>query len=152
MNKILVLCLVILVLAATAFADSGSIWTTRDDCGAETQDENHYANGETVYINGGNFASGTYNWVIKGQPGEASCDPKVIVASGINVVGSSGVFCFAAYTVGDGDCGEYTVDFGKKNDNYRILGAPNNVPEFTAIGAGIAALGAGAVYFIRKRK
>jgi hypothetical protein len=29
---------------------------------------------------------------------------------------------------------------------------PKDVPEFTAIGAGIAALGAGAVYFIRKRK
>ena len=44
----------------------GSIWTTRDDCGNEQQDVNHYCPGEVVYINGKNFNSNTeYEWYIK---------------------------------------------------------------------------------------
>lgn len=96
----------------------GSIWTTKNDCGDLSQDVNQYAVGEHVYINGKNFNADTYDWEIRGQPG--SCDSKTVVASGSQVVGSSGTFCFDAYTVESGDCGEYKVNFGGKNDNYRV--------------------------------
>ncbi len=64
--------------------------------------------------------SGEYEWAITGNPGGSSADPGIVVASGTYTVGSSGAFCFDAYTVKDDDGGEYTVDFGKKNDNYRV--------------------------------
>jgi len=98
----------------------GSIWTTKDDCGDVSQDVNHYAIGEDVWINGANFAEDTYDWKISGLPGGASCDPNIIVASGTVGVNSSGSFCFDAYTVAIGDCGEYKVAVDNKQDNYRV--------------------------------
>ncbi|MBI5148799.1 hypothetical protein HZA33_03905 [Candidatus Pacearchaeota archaeon] len=119
--------------AETNFTDyAGTIWTTRDDCGEEIQDENHYMVGETVYINGAGFTGGTTDkqWRIKGLPGDASCDPGEIVASGTENLGEE--FCFAAYTVGDdgdAECGEYKVSVKKpswswnnaKKDNYNVV-------------------------------
>jgi hypothetical protein len=98
---------------------SGAIWTTNNSCG-DPQNVNHYAKGDAVYINGDNFDPEDYDWTITGQPGNASDDPKVVVASGTFTVDESGSFCFHAYTVQDDDGGEYTVDFGNKNDNYRV--------------------------------
>lgn len=99
----------------------GAIWTTRVDCGDEQQDANQYDQGEFVFINGSNFDAGDYNWTITGQPGNASGDPNIVVASGSETIDASGAFCFSAYQIALDDCGEYTVDFGgNKNDNYHI--------------------------------
>ena len=103
---------------------SGSIWTTHGDCGADTQDANSYEHGMKVFINGDNFLPGDYDWAITGQPGQASTDPRVDVAFGTYTVVSDGTFCFEAYTIADDDGGEYSVDFGKKNDNYGVEPGP----------------------------
>lgn len=109
-----------------AQGNSGAIWTTHDDCGDITQDVNHYEKGQWVYINGANFNPGTYDWTIKGQPGNASEDPGDTVAAGQVSVDESGNFCFAAYQVQDDDGGEYKVKVGNKGDNYRVkIGTPS---------------------------
>lgn len=130
----------------------GSIWTTNNDCGDETQDENQYAIGGTVFINGKDFCEGTYDWTITGQPGGASADPGIVVANGSKAVNSSGSFCVQAYTIPTDDDGTYTVDFGRKNDNYRVnLNLPA-VPEFgTTVGI-LTALGAVGTFFLVRRK
>jgi|GEM_PF-2829483 len=104
--------------------DNGAIWTTDGTCGNLSQDVNHFEKGHTVYINGDNFDAGDYGWTITGQKGQASADPGVVVASGTHNVGSDGEFCFPAYTIPQDDGGEYTVDFGKKNDNYQVDPGP----------------------------
>ncbi len=101
------------------FTDA-AIWTTRNDCGNQTQNVNQYNIGESVYINGDGFTTGSYNWSIKGLPGNASCDPNIVVASGNKTVNATGAFCFNAYLIPNGDCGEYQVKFSNKGDNYRI--------------------------------
>jgi len=113
---------VILALAKNSQTNgnSGAIWTTRDDCGDEKQNVNHYEIGEHVYIHGANFDPRDYYWKIRGQPGGASCDPNQIVADGTFTVDESGSFCFDAYTVQPDDCGEYKVKFENKGDNYRV--------------------------------
>lgn len=98
---------------------SGAIWTTTGSCGSP-QNSNHYHVGDSIFINGSGFDAGTYNWQIEGQPGQASGDPHIVVASGSQVIGANGAFCFSAYIVLPGDWGEYTVDFGQKNDNYQV--------------------------------
>ena len=100
---------------------SGAIWTTNGDCGGVKQDVNHYGFFEWVYINGTNFDKGTYTWYIIGKPGGASLDPGDIVESGTQDVSANGTFCFAAYQIPPHDGGEYSVRFGTKNDNYRVL-------------------------------
>ena len=107
--------------AQVMFTDA-AIWTTDSTCGDSSQDKNHYAVNSPIYINGNGFSSGSYSWSIKGQPGGASCDPNIVVASGIKSVNSSGSFCFNAYTVQNNDCGEYQVKFEQKGDNYRVEG------------------------------
>ncbi|MCX6751131.1 MAG: hypothetical protein NTZ83_06760 [Candidatus Pacearchaeota archaeon] len=139
--------------------NSGSIWTTKGDCGTVQQDANEYAIGEKVFINGANFCPGTYNWTITGQPGGASCDPNKIVATATPIlytVDSSGAFCFEAYTVqaDDVDCGGnvYNVDFNGKGDNYHVNENLPLVPEFgTTVGI-LTALGALGVFFLVRRK
>jgi hypothetical protein len=107
--------------ASTTFTDSpDAIWTTRNDCGDISQDANEYAIGETVYINGDGFSPGNYDWSITGNPGGASCDPNIVVASGTVTVDASGAFCINAYTVQPDDCGEYQVKLDTKGDNYRV--------------------------------
>ena len=156
MKKILLLTFALLLMGslvmAMVSAKSGAIWTTKDDCGDSSQDVNHYAVGDAVYINGAGFDAGTYDWDITGQPGGASCDPSTVVASGTDYpVGEDGSFCFPAYTVQDGDCGEYKVDFGGKGDNYRVDLSVPTVPEFGAT-AGIATiLGALGLFFVVRR-
>lgn len=112
----------IIAFTSLGFAqgNSGAIWTTRGDCGDETQDANHYKIGETVFINGNNFDPGNHEWTITGLPGNASCDPGAMVAQGIIDVDASGAFCFAAYVIANDDCGEYQVKVGNKGDNYRV--------------------------------
>lgn len=110
--------------------DKGAIWTTKIDCGDEDQDINHYAIGEKVFIHGKNFSpESSYIWNITGQNGGASCDPDQVVASGANLTDLDGKFCFEAYIVAFGDCGEYKVDFGGKNDNYHVDGVTPTITE-----------------------
>ena len=134
------------VEVTTSTSGSGAIWTTNGDCGDQTQDVNQYNLGEVVYINGDNFEEGSYDWAITGQPGGASCDPSIVVANGDYDVDESGAFCFEAYTVENDDCGVYTVDFGKKNDNYHVI------PEFGAMVGILTVLSAIGVFFIIRRK
>jgi len=107
--------------AQLTFTDA-AIWTTTGSCGNDQQDVNHFSPGEAVYINGNGFSIGTYSWSIKGLPGGASCDSNINVASGTKPVNASGAFCFNAYNVSSGDCGEYQVKFSNKGDNYRVVG------------------------------
>lgn len=114
---------------------SGAIWTTTGSCG-DPQNVNSYGVGDVVFINGSDFDAGTYDWQIEGQPGGASGDPNIVVASGSQAVDSSGDFCFSAYTVAEDDWGEYTVDFGRKNDNYnvdRVFATATPVPTSTVL-------------------
>jgi hypothetical protein len=152
MNKTIICAVMLLLIAGIASADNpGAIWTTKIDCGDETQDVNHYAIGDDVYIHGANFNPGVKEWSIEGQPGGASCDPNIVVASGNITIGSSGEFCINAYTVQVGDCGEYKANVGNKNDNYRVdepttptttptTSTIPNAPEFGALGMPLAVL------------
>ena len=100
--------------------NSGAIWTTDGSCGDASQDVNHFEHGHVVYINGSGFDPGSYEWTITGNPGGASEDPGIAVASGNFVVDETGSFCFNAYTIKNDDGGEYSVKFGDKGDNYRV--------------------------------
>lgn len=146
--SILVSILVIASISAVS-ANSGSIKTTRSDC-VTPQNENQYNIGELVYIKGADFAAGTYNWNITGQPGGASCDPTIVVASGSFNVNSSGAFCFYAYTVANNDCGVYSVDFNKKNDNYHVSAVL--IPEFSLVVASLTLASAIGIFFFVRRK
>ena len=149
MKKIM-LTLITFILATSMVlgANSGSIWTTTNSCGIEQQDVNHYSVGEKVFINGANFDEDNYDWDVEGQPGQASCDPNIQVATGnMNVDGS---FCFEAYTVQADDCGEYKVHFGNKQDNYRV--DELQVPEFSTITAGIALAGSILLFIVLRKK
>ena len=125
-------------------ANTGSIYTRNDVCGPEVN-ENHYDLGDTVFINGKAFDDGTHAWSITGNPGGASADPDIAVASGsITIVnglitaltgevndegpivnGPGGDFCFKAYVIQSDDGGEYQVKLGTKGDNYRVQGGIN---------------------------
>ncbi|MCK4491661.1 MAG: hypothetical protein KAU03_03500, partial [Candidatus Altiarchaeales archaeon] len=138
MKKIMIYAFVLVLMAGFVGANGGAIWTTRGDCGDETQDVNHFSTGDHVYINGKGFSSSTqYNWSIKGQPGGASCDPGVDVALGDHTTDGNGNFCFKAYTIQADDCGEYKVTFGNKGDNYRV---GQTVPEFASFTVALAIL------------
>jgi len=126
--------------------NSGAIWTTRDDCGDEQQNVNQYDIGEDVYINGENFNPGEYDWEIKGQPGQASCDPNTIMAGGSITTDQDGNFCFNAYTIANNDCGEYKVTFNNKHDNYHVI------PEFGLTIGILTVLSAITIFFIIRRK
>ncbi len=109
-----------------AFAkNSGAIWTTTNACGTAAQDVNSFNVGDHVFINGSGFDPNTsYSWAITGQPGNASGDPNIDVASGTFTTDSAGSFCFDAYTVQSNDWGEYSVKFGDKGDNYSVAPSP----------------------------
>jgi hypothetical protein len=117
------------VSTASAFAakgGSGAIWTTNESCQTPAaQDDNHYAVGETVYLRGKNFdANVAVSWTISGLPGGASSDPKLIVAGGTASTDGEGAFCITAYTILDGDAGEYKAEVSRgdssKKDNFRV--------------------------------
>ena len=153
MKKLLslfVLASLLLTVGFVAAGNSGSIKTTTSPCGSIVN-ENHYFAGETVYIHVFDFDANTeYPWNIRGQPGGASCDPKIIVASGEQTTDSEGNLCFAAYTINEDDCGEYKVTFGRKSDNYRV-GTPT-VPEFGVVVATLTVIGALGAFFIVRKK
>ncbi|MEK6918359.1 MAG: hypothetical protein AABW51_05420 [Nanoarchaeota archaeon] len=153
MKKLFVIMtLLILSLSLVLANNSGAIWTTKNDCGNQTQNVNQYAKGEKVYINGNNFEPGNYEWSITGLNGGASCDPNTKVINGTYGVGDSKKFCFEAYTVNLDDCGEYKASFGGKKDNYRVdLDAPV-VPEFGVIIGGLTILSAIGVFFMVRRR
>jgi hypothetical protein len=111
----------------TIVQDGGSIWTTRDDCGNDTQNVNEYDVGDEVFINGANFDINiSVSWDITGAPG--SCDPSIVVASGSYDTGPYGEFCFSAYVIQNDDCGIYHVDVDGKNDNFNVNNTPTNSP------------------------
>lgn len=149
---ITIFALLLTVSLASATPNPGAIWTTNGDCGDANQNVNQFAVGDTVFINGNNFGYGDRDWDITGKPGQASCDPNIAVASGVFDVDESGSFCFEAYAVEQGDCGEYGVDFDGKKDNYKVeKGEPvDEVPEFGIIGA-LAVLGLAGIYIYKKR-
>ncbi|HOR78573.1 MAG TPA: hypothetical protein PKZ40_03310, partial [Anaerolineaceae bacterium] len=87
--------------------NSGDIWTTKNSCGS--RQDNFYNAGDVVFINGKNFNPGSYPWSIAGQPGGASGDPNITVASGNITIDQSRDFCFSAYTIAMDDWGTYSV-------------------------------------------
>ena len=115
------------VQSVKAQGNNGAIWTTDGTCGDASQDVNHFEHGHSVFINGDGFDPGSsQEWSIKGNPGGASEDPNIVVASGTVVADENGAFCFNAYTVQDDDGGEYSVKVGNKGDNYRVnYGTPS---------------------------
>jgi hypothetical protein len=154
--SVLMLSMALVLTLGLVAAQSGSIWTTTENCGEDPQNVNEYAIGDVVYINGANFCEGTYAGDITGQGGsenaQASCDPNVVVASGTVTTNADGTFCFQAYTVANDDCGVYksTVD-SNKHDAYHV-NTDMIVPEFgTTIGIATA-LGALGVFFLVRRK
>ncbi len=105
--------------ASSPIGSGGAIWTTRDDCGTQEQNANWYCSGDVVYINGANFQPNKeLNWDITGLPG--SCDPNTAVANGTHNSGDDGSFCFSAYTIKTGDCGEYKANVENKSDNFKV--------------------------------
>lgn len=112
-------------LGVSATPNAGSIWTTSGDCtNPNPQDQNQYAIGEAVVIRGSNFSPNTqYAYSISGQPGSASNDPGVEVASGVVTTDSSGFFCAEAYTVAADDGGQYKVEAEGKQDSYNVIEA-----------------------------
>ena len=145
-----ILSLMIISLIGIVSAETGTIWTTRDDCGDETKNVNHYEVGEAIWINGYNFEAGEYEWNIMGlgqsEDSQASCDPNVIVASGDYTVNETGAFCFDAYVVQNDDCGQYQADFNHKHDTYHV------VPEFGVFIGLLTILSAFGVFFIIRRE
>lgn len=115
------------VQSVKAQGNNGAIWTTDSACGNASQDVNHFEHGHSVFINGDGFDPGSsLEWTIKGNPGGASEDPGIVVASGTVNVDETGAFCFNSYTVKDDDGGEYSVKVGNKGDNYRVnYGTPS---------------------------
>ena len=127
--------------AGGAAAASGSVWTTGIGCATPDvpQDKNQYVTGETVTIRGSGFDANTqYDWEIKGQPGNASTDPNIVVASGTVMSDGSGYFCVDAYVIPSGDDGTYSVKAGNKNDNYSVdeaVASPTPTPDPSATAA-----------------
>jgi len=134
--------------------NTGSIWTTTDQCGADQQDVNQYAIGSAIYINAANLAPNTnYTWNITGNPGDSSCDPNLVVASGSSVTDSLGGNCFdTGYVVQADDCGIYKVAYNGKSDNYRVDPNLPPVPEFSTTVGILTALGAVGTFFLVRRK
>lgn len=118
-------------VAATT-AGSGSIWTTKGDCGSDTQDVNQYYVGDYVYINYKNFAVGSYTWAIKdpGTNGTVLVGSSVVngIYGGYTVsVPDTGEHCFLAYRFVSGDArsNPYSAVFGDvKKDNLKVDASP----------------------------
>ena len=121
------------VPAFPVFAAQGSTKTSAGSCGAPVN-KNHYTAGDTIVITFTGFEpNSTFPWKIVGNPGGASCDPGITVASGTFTTDANGNACVEAYTVQPDDCGEYSVDVeGGKGDNYRVVqDEPEPNPDFT---------------------
>lgn len=114
-------------MTMAAKVHTGAIWTTDVPCDdTAPQNRNHYDIGEWVVIHGEGFMPDvSLDWTVTGQPGGASADPGLVVASGTSVADADGALCVEAYQVQRDDWGEYTVDASQsgestKNDNYRV--------------------------------
>src|SRR3990172_3221815 len=105
---------------------AGSIWTTAVGCSAPApQNVNSYSEGQHVYLRGDHFAAGSLTWTITGQPGGASGDAGLVVASGAGEADGLGYFCIDAYTVASDDWGVYhavvTQGSTSKADNFTVV-------------------------------
>ena len=148
MRKVNILIMLLVSLSIIGFvsatANPGSIWTTTITCG-DPQNDNEYAVGENVYINGANFYEGTYNWDISGNPFKEADK----VASGTITVNNTGKFCFNAYTVQMNDSGEYKANVNEhKSDNYHVFSSIPVAPEFGTVVGVLTILGALGVFFV----
>jgi hypothetical protein len=89
------------------------------------QNVNSYSEGQHVYLRGDHFAAGSLTWTITGQPGGASGDAGVVVASGVGEADGLGYFCIDAYTVASDDWGVYqavvTQGSTSKADNFTVV-------------------------------
>jgi len=99
----------VMALHSAALADCTNLWFTRNGCG--TSGETHFHAGDVIYFNGTDFLAGPTEYTIYGLPG--SCDEYVTVLRETFAVDTTGTFCFAAYTVEEGDCGQYAVQMGE---------------------------------------
>lgn len=123
-STLLLTTILVLTVSIAASAGRGAVWTTKNDCGLEQQDVNHFNVGDAVFINGAGFDPGAYEWEIRGKPGGASGHPGEVVRDDTVTIGNGG-FCFNAYTIQAEDWGEYGVKVGDvKGDNYRVSGQP----------------------------
>ena len=105
---------------------AGSIWTTAVGCSAPApQNVNSYSESQHVYLRGDHFAAGSLTWTITGQPGGASGDAGLVVASGAGEADGLGYFCIDAYTVASDDWGVYhavvTQGSTSKADNFTVV-------------------------------
>jgi len=105
---------------------AGSIWTTAVGCSAPApQNANSYSESQHVYLRGDHFAAGSLTWTITGQPGGASGDAGLVVASGAGEADGLGYFCIDAYTVASDDWGVYhavvTQGSTSKADNFTVV-------------------------------
>lgn len=152
MKKAILIIFISFILLGMVLANgSGAIWTTTNGCGEDSpQDENHYLEGDALYLNGENFDEGNYTFDITGLPGQASCHPAQTIIEGSQAVDETGAFCVPIYVIQEDDCGEYKVTFGKKHDNYRV-DVPPVVPEFTFVVASATVLGALIAFLIIRK-
>jgi hypothetical protein len=108
------------VVPTFAQGNTGAVWTTSNTCGTP-QNVNQYEVGETIYINGSNFAAqAVLPWDITRVSGSSE---KPTVASGSLTVGSNGRFCISAYQIQASDAGStYQATVGDvKSDNFRVI-------------------------------
>ena len=115
------LALTVIPTTQVAASTVGTMWTTTNGCGADSQDVNHYAVGDHVYVNYAGFVAGTYTLIISQTDG---APPKPVPLNTSVSLGESG--CFDAYTIQPQDAGHgFSVDMGSgHNDNYRVGEAP----------------------------
>ena len=139
-----------ILMLVSVFADSGSIWDTDMPC--SDNEINQYNIGDIVYVHGHGFDPDTdYEWTVEGQPGEASCKPTVVVASGTLTSDEFGDICELAYVIQQDDCGVYKITVGQKHDTFSVdEGEP--IPEFGVVAGGIAAVAAIAGMIVFRKK
>ncbi|MHB1007317.1 MAG: hypothetical protein ACYC3S_17000 [Chloroflexota bacterium] len=116
---------------------TGSAWTQRSPSGGgepangNGNNANHYTTGNTVYLNGQNFAVGTYTVVLVRVSPQRSVDT---LSTDVSV--DNGIFYFGINTAGL-PMGEYRVEIrdssGHKvaSDNFRLGGPGNTAVELT---------------------
>jgi len=108
---------------------AGAIWTTKGDCGNESQDVNHYKVGEAIYINYKNFTPGLEtDWQINatgaGHPVLVGSDLENGIYGGNPItVEPDGNGCFLAFVFTNSEVNQtYQAKFGgvTKNDNFSV--------------------------------
>lgn len=105
----------------------GDIQTT--DVGCVAQNKNHYAVGEAVYLRGKNFPTNEkLGYSIDAQPGSGNMGG-IHITGGLIDSDANGEFCAHIHTIQPGEYGEFKVgvDYAKKSDDYRVIGAQPTV-------------------------